>query len=182
MINIITAFSRSNEAKSIKDLLVRSGFNCTGIASTGAEVLNLADDLVDGIVVCGYKFPDMLYDELKEYLGENFDMLLVTKRASLVERENTGVICLEMPLKVNDLIDTLSMMVENAERRRRKRRETPRFRSTEEQEIINAAKALLMERNSMSEDEAHKYLQKSSMDSGTNMVESAQMVLRIMSI
>ena len=122
----------------------------------------------------------MLYDELGDYLGENFDMLLVTRRASLVERTDSGILCLEMPLKVNDLVDTLEMMVENCERRRRKRRERPRARSSEEQEIINGAKLLLMQRNDMSEEEAHRYLQKISMDSGTNMVESAQMVLRIM--
>ncbi|MBO6137203.1 MAG: ANTAR domain-containing protein [Lachnospiraceae bacterium] len=180
MTNIIVGFSRSAEAKGIKDILVRSGFNCIGTAATGAEVLSIADDIIDGIVVCGYKFPDMLYDELGDYLGENFDMLLVTRRASLVERTDSGILCLEMPLKVNDLVDTLEMMVENCERRRRKRRERPRARSSEEQEIINGAKLLLMQRNDMSEEEAHRYLQKISMDSGTNMVESAQMVLRIM--
>lgn len=31
-----------------------------------------------------------------------------------------------------------------------------------------------MERNNMSEGEAHRYLQKNSMDSGTNMVETAE--------
>jgi response regulator NasT len=34
-----------------------------------------------------------------------------------------------------------------------------------------------MERNSMTEEEAHRYLQKHSMDNGTNMVETAQMAL-----
>ena len=37
-----------------------------------------------------------------------------------------------------------------------------------------------MDRNNMTEEEAHRYLQKSSMDSGTNMLETAQMVLTIM--
>ena len=37
-----------------------------------------------------------------------------------------------------------------------------------------------MERNHISEEEAHRFLQKSSMDSGTNMLETAQMVLTIM--
>lgn len=32
----------------------------------------------------------------------------------------------------------------------------------------------------MSEEEAHRYLQKNSMDSGNSMVETAQMVLSIM--
>ena len=37
-----------------------------------------------------------------------------------------------------------------------------------------------MSRNHMSEEEAHRYIQKCSMDSGTNMVETAQMVLTMM--
>ena len=46
-----------------------------------------------------------------------------------------------------------------------------------EQNYINNAKWLLMERNHMTEQEAFRYIQKSSMDSGTNMVETAQMIL-----
>ena len=37
-----------------------------------------------------------------------------------------------------------------------------------------------MERNHLSEEEAFRYIQKSSMDSGTNMVETAQMILMLM--
>ena len=56
----------------------------------------------------------------------------------------------------------------------------PKKRSAEEQEIIDKAKAVLMDRNHMSEEEAHRYLQKCSMESGTGLVESAQMVLTLM--
>ena len=43
--------------------------------------------------------------------------------------------------------------------------------------IRDSAKALLMERNHLSEEEAHKYIQKLSMDSGNNLVETAEMIL-----
>ena len=46
--------------------------------------------------------------------------------------------------------------------------------------MINEAKALLMSRNNMTEEEAHRYIQKCSMDSSTNLVETAQMVLAVM--
>ena len=46
--------------------------------------------------------------------------------------------------------------------------------------MIRQAKALLMERNNMTEEEAHRYLQKCSMDNGTNMVETAQMILTLL--
>ena len=47
-------------------------------------------------------------------------------------------------------------------------------------EFVDEAKKLLIERNHMTEEEAHRYIQKCSMDSGTNMAEMAQMVLSMM--
>ena len=42
------------------------------------------------------------------------------------------------------------------------------------------AKDLLMKQKGMTEEEAHRYLQKSSMANGVNMIETAQMVLSIL--
>ena len=36
-----------------------------------------------------------------------------------------------------------------------------------------------VEKNGLTEEEAHRYLQKRSMDNGTNMVETAYMVLQV---
>ncbi len=91
-----------------------------------------------------------------------------------------GVVCLPMPLKVRDLVNTLEMMSQAQARRRRKQKAQPRKRSEEDRLLISKAKALLMERNHMTESEAHRYIQKCSMDSGTNMVETAQMVISLM--
>ena len=55
-----------------------------------------------------------------------------------------------------------------------------RQRRESERKVIEEAKALLMERNHMTEDEAHRYLQKTSMDSGNTLVETAQMVFALM--
>ena len=50
-------------------------------------------------------------------------------------------------------------------------------RSGEEQAIIKEAKGLLMERHGMSEEQAHRFLQKKSMNSGAKMVQTAKLVL-----
>ena len=57
------------------------------------------------------------------------------------------------------------------------RRQKPRVRNEEEASIIQSAKRLLMERNHMTEEEAHRHLQKHSMDYSVSMVETAQMLL-----
>ncbi len=176
MIGIIVAFPKQENAQMIKTLLVKSGFKVAALCTTGAQVMAALDEISDGVIVCGYKFPDMMYNELREELPVNIDMMLVAGRANLQEASGEGIVCVEMPIKAGDLVDTLSMMAEAAERRRKKRRAAPRVRSKEELDIIAEAKAILMERNNMSEEEAHRYLQKTSMDTGTGIVEAARMV------
>lgn len=180
MTNIIVVFPKIEEARSIRSLLMKNGFTVIGACTTGIQAVNLADELNDGIVVCGYKMPDMLYSELRELLPEGIEMLLLASQSHLSERHGDEVVCLGMPLKVHDLLDTVSMMAENLERRRRKKRSQPKERNPEELALIKEAKSILMERNHMSEEEAHRYMQKCSMDSGTNLVETAQMILTMM--
>ena len=162
MTNIIVVLPKLEEAKGVKNILVRSGFQVTGICTTGTQAISQADGLNDGIVICSYKLADMIYTELHE------------------ECYGNGIVCLSMPLKVQDLINTVNLMVEGVERRRRKRRMQPKVRNAADEKAIKDAKELLMVRNHMTEEEAHRYLQKTSMDSGTNLVETAQMVLSMM--
>jgi response regulator NasT len=69
-----------------------------------------------------------------------------------------------------------------SQEKKKKKREKERLRaakkrSPEEQMILDNAKAYLMERNHLSEEEAFRYIQKNSMDMGRSMVETAQMIL-----
>ena len=140
MSNMIVLFPKQEDGKNIRNLLVRHGYEVTAVCTTGAQALNHANTLNDGIVVCGYRYADMLYTEL----------------------------------------ETVDMMERNISRRRKRRPSMPKERRPEEQAVIDEAKKLLIERNHMTEEEAHRYIQKCSMDSGTNMAEMAQMVLSMM--
>ena len=177
MVNIIIALPKLDDAKVIKNILVRGGFAVSTLATTGAMAISYADDLHDGIVICSYKLPDMVYSRLKVDLPPGFEMLLVASQRILSEVYNGDVVSLAMPLKPVDLINTVNMMAQQVERRRRKLKSRPTVRDPREEQLIKEAKELLMARNNMTETEAHRYLQKSSMDSGRNMVESAQMVI-----
>ena len=63
--NIIVLFPRAEDAGNVRSLLVRHGFQVSAVCTTGAQALTQANDLGDGILVCGYKYPDMIYSELK---------------------------------------------------------------------------------------------------------------------
>ena len=90
------------------------------------------------------------------------------------------IVCLPAPFKMGDLVSTVRMIEQTqAEQRRRMRRQPPPKRREEDQKAIDTAKAILMERNRMTEPEAHKYLQKCSMDSQVSLIEAAQMVISL---
>ena len=180
MVGIIVAFPSKDDAVNIRILLVRYGMDVTGVCTTGAKALQYADAVDEGIVLCGYKMKDMMYTELREYLPKDFEMLLIASPDKWAGDGVDGVVCLSMPLKVYDLMNTMEMLLQTMERRRRRKKAEKKNRSPKQREVITRAKELLMYRNHMSEEEAHRYLQKCSMESGTNMVETAEMVLSVM--
>jgi response regulator NasT len=150
------------------------------VCTSGAQALAAADQLGAGVVVCGYRYPDMMYDELYENLPRSFEMLLVASARVLGPGVAEGIVTVEMPLKVHDLINSLEMVAGSLQQRRKKRHAQPAQRSDHDKSVIREAKELLMERNHMTEEEAHRYLQKTSMDSGTNLVETAEMIFALM--
>lgn len=175
--NIIVAFPRLDDAKNVRNILVRNGYQVNAVCTTGAQVLTYADGLGTGIIICSYKLADVLFFEVQEYMPPGFEMLVLASKSRINECAGTGVVSVPMPFVISDFLDTVGMMVAAAERRKRQAKSIPRLRTEQDKEIISRAKDILINRNGLSEDEAHKFIQKCSMDSGTNMVESAQMVL-----
>ncbi len=177
--NIIVVFGKIDDAKGIKNILVKNGFGVTAVCTSGAQALSYADEFHDGIIVSGYRLADMVCVELKENLPTGFEMVVMASQRVLSEVSGTGIMGLVMPLKVHELVDTVGMMSQGIVRRRKKLREKPKVRSAEEAALIDSAKALLIERNNMTEDEAHHYLLKRSMDNSVSLVETAQMLIAL---
>ena len=178
MENIIVVFLKIEDGKGIKTLLTRNGFHVDVVCSTGAFALEHAHSLSGGVVITGYKLPDMLYAELDDSLPPQFDLLLLASQR-ILEQCPDSIMSISMPVKTVDFVNTLHMMFEAQYRRRKKQRSQPTVRNIEERKLIDDAKAVLMERNHMTEEEAHRYIQKCAMDSGSKLIESAQMVLSL---
>lgn len=179
MTNIIVVFAKMEDAKSIKNILVKNGLCVTAVCTSGAQALSCADGFHDGIVIAGYRLADMICVEIKENLPGGFEMVVMAPQRVLTDVQGSGIIGLAMPLKVHELVNTINMLSQGIVRRRKKRKQKPAVRDEKEAAVIESAKQLLITRNNMTEEEAHRYLQKHSMDNGTSMVETAQMVLAL---
>lgn len=176
--SIVIVFSKIEDAKIIRKLLTNHGYEVVAVCNTGAQALMQMNQCSGGVLISGYRFSDMYYTELKEYMPKTFEMLLMGSR-SVISECPSGILSVEVPVKAYEFFNTVCMMMNQMDRKLKKRRK-PRVRDEREQNYIRNAKFLLMERNHITEEEAHRYIQKSSMDTGTNMVETAQMILRLM--
>lgn len=179
MANIIVALPNINDAKNLRNILTRNGFRVIAICTNGAQVLNYTIDIADGIVICGKKLPDMNYLTLFDDLPPE-TLMLVLSSTDIEEDPGGRRSGVSMPLKVRELRETIQEMSDRLDRQRQQRKNKPKKRSEESKKKIDQAKHLLMERHNMTEEEAHRYIQKFSMDSGNNLVETAEMILAIM--
>lgn len=164
----------------IRRLLVQNDIDVAGVCTMGAQAIHYMDELDGGIIICGYKFSDMMYSDLHDCLPKNFEMLLVASQHFWNECIDNDIVCVAMPIKIRDLINTLGMMLQTLSRRMSEQKKISALRSEKDKEVILEAKTLLMERNNMTEEEAHRYIQKSSMDTATNMAETAYMIVTLM--
>lgn len=179
MANILIVFPKIEEAIAIKNLLVKQGFQVVGVSNTAAQILNQMNGLSQGVVISGYKLTDMMYSQLKTYLPKGFEMLLVASKQAIQECYDKDIVTLSMPLRPQELVLTTRTMVDNIDYQNRRKKEGPVLRSVSEKERIQKAKLLIMAQKKWSEEEAYRYLQKTSMDSGNSMIEVAEMILTL---
>lgn len=177
--SIIIGLPRQETAKKIKEILQRHGFREIIVVSTAAAALQEIGRLSHGIVISGTKFPDMDYTDFLECLPRYFDLLLLDTTQNVSHRRQPGLVAVTMPIKAYEFVDTVNMMIQNLDRQVVKRKDRKPKRTEKEENYIRNAKAVLIERNHMTEEEAFRYIQKSSMDTGRNMVETAQMILTL---
>ena len=175
--SIILAMPRAEDANKMAEVIKSSGLMLDiEICSRGSEVLRMANDRDCGVVICTQRLKDMNYTELSEYLPSGFGMIVLTKDASM-ETYSNHCVKLLVPFHASDIIATIEMLLPGYGSGRKKKKKGPIQRSPEERLIIDRAKAILIERNGMTEPEAFRYLQKNSMDYSRSLVEAAQMIL-----
>lgn len=176
MIDIIVAFPKIEDAIKIKNILARNGYNSVVTCNSASQVIEIANNIEGGIVICGYKLVDMLYLGLHDCLPKGFSMMLLASPARFENCYEHDITYVAMPLKINELLHSLEELIA-IHRKRLKREKRPKERSEKEKQVIAEAKELLMANNNMTENEAHRYIQKISMDSGNSLSETAQMIL-----
>ena len=174
MEKIIVAFENEKTALRVKELLEGGGAAACLVCRTADQVRRAIRKLPVPAVVCGYKLGDQTAELLFGALPPACAMLVLAHQDLLDLLGNDDIFRLPSPVTRGDLLASVRLLLQVG--RRLERYGCPR-RSGEEQELIDRAKALLMDRHGLSEERAHYYLQKKSMDSGAKLTQTARLVL-----
>ncbi len=181
MTQILIAFPAGSMSEKIRVLLLHAGYQQVTVVSGGGEALRSMGELNSGILICPVKLKDMDYHALLEDMPPLWRLILIDSTKNIASRREDDVMAVGLPTSGGNIVDTIMTVageLDAAVRQEAKRKKSqPRKRTAAEQKVIDDAKALIMNRNHMTEEEAFRHIQKSSMDMGRSMVETAEMIL-----
>lgn len=174
MEKVIVAFESEKTISRVREIIETAGFAACIVCRSAAEVKRLVNKRRLCVVICGYKFGDETAESLFEDLPLACSMLVIASQSMLSLMENEEIFRLPAPVSRGDLLTSVRMLLQMS--RRIEKFIRPQ-RSEEEQALIQQAKAILIHRNGLTEEQAHRFLQKKSMDSGARLVQTAQMIV-----
>ncbi len=172
--NILVAFSNPKISETVAKMLTYGNFRPSYICSSGSELRKQINYYHNGIIICGYNLKDCSIIQLAEDIPQNFSIVLIGNKSQMELFENDRIFKLAVPLHKEDLIYSVSMLL-NMEITANKH--YTNIRNDEDQKLIRLAKESLIDTYSMTENQAHKYMQKKSMDSGKKLVDIAKIIL-----
>ena len=167
MKDIIIAYPSKDVALKLRSLLEGEGFHVPYVCATGSSVLSIAHSMREGVVVCASILSDMGAGTLAENLPVGFDVVALSKNGR--EEYLGNLISLPLPVHRDEFLQTVSILVST--------RSAFTQRTKNDSEIISDAKLILMNRQEISESQAHKYLQKESMRTGKKLVDLAKEII-----
>lgn len=182
MNNIIVCFNKPNDVNAIKTLISHYGYRVAYSCMSGAKALEECDKLGDGIIICGFRLNDMICTDLYDNKPDTFSVITVSSPKNwgmIIPPSEMGIV--DLPMRPSDMISVLEDVEARIEHKKKMQRKKARLgsagRSKDEAELIDKAKNLIMNIKHIDEPEAHRYIQKLAMDSGSSLTETASKVI-----
>lgn len=171
---IFIAISNKKTAVSVARMLLSDGIRVESAIKNIAELNKIFNYYRGGIIITNYIFDGININKIIDDVPEDFTIVLIGSKEHLDNCYDDKVFKLAIPLHKNDLVCAIEMLtVINSQY---KPRET---KTIEEQRTIEKAKHYLIDSYSMTEEHAHRYLQKKSMDTGKKVVDIAKIILEM---
>src|SRR5436190_5780425 len=168
----------------LKEMLEEEGYDVVGEASDGEQAVRLAEELQPDLVILDVKMPVMDgITAAEQIVGKKIApvvMLTAFSQRDLVERavEAGAMAYLVKPFAKSDLLPTIEVAVSRANQLRALENEVGDLSERlETRKIIDRAKGRLQSEHGMTEPDAFRWIQKTSMDRRSSMRAVAEGVV-----
>lgn len=174
----------------IREALEFQGYEVVGEAADGIDAVELCADLKPDVVLLDVKMPVMdglTAAKLIGGAGNDIAIIMLTAYNDKQFVDKAGKFgalgYLVKPVDEKSLTPTIEIAVKRLkEFRELKKTVEGQEKKLEERKIIEKAKGILIQNNSISEDEAYKYLRTISMNKRKTIVEVAKIIIETESI
>ena len=167
MARIVIAGTSEASRTQLARLLASSGYSIYRSCASGGELRRTLTECEDGIVI----FSGMQPDDVTADFGSSFQFLLIGRPETLSTCESPQVFKLAYPCSGSAVIGAVEMLAQLHYMR------LP-HRSSEDRQIVEQAKLLLMRTCDIDEPEAHRRMQQYAMRHGIKMTDYAQLLLQ----
>lgn len=181
---IVIADDESIIRMDLKEMLTSLGYLVVGEAGDGRSAVSLARELDPDLVIMDIKMPDMDGIEAAQVLTEEriAPVLLLTAfgQRDLIQRaKEAGVVgYLVKPFRENDLTPAIEIALERFREFSELEDEVEDLQEAlETRKLVDRAKGILMDRDSLSEKEAFRKIQKMSMNTRKPMKDIAEAII-----
>lgn len=173
MEKVIVAFEQESQGRRLQELLESGGVAACVVCRSGDEVRRLLAEKHCVCVICSPRLADGPAEWLCPDVPPCCSMLMVGPQHQLDLCSDPDVYRLPTPIRREEAILTVRLLLQFSHRLEKLSR--PKRGAAEQQEV-DRAKRRLMERKGVSEEEAHRLLQRRSMDEGKSLAQTARKV------
>ena len=94
---IVVVLPKLENAKKVKKILLEHGFQTVFACSSASSALQMVGEYSYGLVISGYRMPDMYYLDLVDCLPRDFESILLGSEET-VAQVGAGILSLTMPI------------------------------------------------------------------------------------
>ncbi len=170
MTKFAVAFHDGLVAERIASLLRESGYEVIRTCSSADEVKRTFRMIQDGILIAGVRLRNRSLDEVAADLNEHVEILCLCRPDQFAQISSEKIFRQALPVSRTVLIAWADMLEQLHYQRMPRRTESDR-------EMIRSAKEIIMEQKQMDEIQAHRYLQRLSMNLGQPMSKVAERIV-----
>lgn len=183
-LRVIIGSSNEKVSGQLGQLLIENGINVIGETKDGYELLRRVHMVYPDLVIVDFNMKGLSGHEISEVLvSEKICPVVALIGTSELQyfvnlSQEPTFAPLVKPCNKQMLLNTVSLLVKTSKSIYKLENEVTDLKSHhDKKEIVNKAKKLLMENMQLTEEEAHRRIQKQSMDKGLSMIKIAEAII-----